>query len=160
MTASAHRQGYHILDEPRPGGLSQWTVEPLWPLLAIMVGGVWLSWPWFVFNSLAVGSPTRRREIAWAVGGLAGTFALVLGLFALISGVPELEPYQSYLLVSIFVWKALVSYRLYLLQSRTFEIYQYFDGPVRNGLILVAAGWFLRPHVLGALPMLLKAVLA
>ena len=42
--------GYRIADEPRPGAMEHLAVDPLWPFLAIMFGGAWLSWPWFVFK--------------------------------------------------------------------------------------------------------------
>ena len=51
---------YRIGDEPRPGALARVAVDPMWPLLAVMLGGVWLSWPWFVLNGVVVGSPTRQ----------------------------------------------------------------------------------------------------
>jgi len=43
--------GYRIADEPRPGALSQLAVNPLWPLLAVMLGGTWIAWPWFALNT-------------------------------------------------------------------------------------------------------------
>ena len=43
---------YQIPDEPRPGPLRQLVVAPTWPLLATMLAGCWLAWPWFCFNGL------------------------------------------------------------------------------------------------------------
>ena len=62
---------YRIADEPAPGSLAVVATSPLWPFIAVMLGGVWLSWTWFAVNSFAVGSPSRRREIIWIVAGLA-----------------------------------------------------------------------------------------
>ena len=70
--------GYHIPDEPRPGGLVRWAVNPVWPFIAVMLGGAWLSWGWFLFNGAAIGSPSRARErLLVAVGLLRHTADLV-----------------------------------------------------------------------------------
>lgn len=153
--------GYHIVDEPRPGALADGSTDPVWPLLALMFGGAWLSWPWFVFNAFAFGSRTRWREVAWVVGGFLGTLALVVGVGFLLDGLgaETAEIYRPYFGVTIFAFKALVSYRLYLIQNRTFEVYQYFGGVTRSGFALVAVGWLLRRHLLDPLPLVLRVVL-
>ena len=71
---------YHLADEPRPGGLAHLAVQPFWPLLAMMLAGSWLALPWFVVNALAVGSPTRGKEIGLAVLAFAGSLGLVLAV--------------------------------------------------------------------------------
>ena len=140
--------GYQILDEPHPGGMSQFAVQPFWPLIAVMFGGAWLSWPWFVFNSFAIGSPTRRREAVLAACGFVGSIMLILGLDTLIRR--EILPAAAgpYLFLVILVWKLGVSYWLYALQSRTFGLYEFYGGTVRNGLIVIVAAYFVRPLVL------------
>lgn len=135
--------GYRILDEPRPGALARWAVNPLWPLLAIMFGGAWISWPWFAVNAFAIGSPTRWRELALAVGGFVGTAALFFALLTaeangLLGGVAI-----EYAVVFLVVWKLAVSYWLYVLQGRTFGLFEYFHGSTRNGMLVVFAGYFL-----------------
>ncbi|MEL7059361.1 MAG: hypothetical protein AAGN46_04955 [Acidobacteriota bacterium] len=144
--------GYRIVDEPRPGALAQVAVDPLWPLLAMMLAGVWLAWPWFVLNGLAVGSPTRRREAVWAVLGLVGAFALLLAI-AWSDGQGLLPaPWDQVAVLAVVVWKLFVSYRLYVLQARSFGLYEYFGGTRRNGLAVVVVAFLVAPAILGALP--------
>jgi hypothetical protein len=118
--------GYSIRDEPQSGPLSAYAVNPMWPLLAVMFAGAWLGWVWFAFNAVALGTPTRRQE--HAIVGVAFTataaFAVALRLALLV----------------ITVWKLGLSYALYLVQRRTFHIYEYYGGAVRNGLGVVIAG--------------------
>ncbi len=71
---------YHIPDEPRPAGLAHMTVNPFWPLLCVMFVGAGFSWAWFVLNGIAMGSPTRRRELWIAIGGLLGNAVLLIGV--------------------------------------------------------------------------------
>ena len=141
-------RGYQIMDEPLPGGMAQFAVQPFWPLIAVMFGGTWLSWPWFVFNGFAIGSPTRRREAVFAACGFVGSILLILGLDTLSRR--EILPAESgpYLFLVILVWKLGVSYWLYALQSRTFGLYEFYGGTVRNGLIVIVAAYFVRPLVL------------
>ena len=85
-------RGYRILDEPTPGALAAYVVNPTFPMLALMLAGTWLAAPWFAFNALALGSPTARREIGLAIAMLAGAFLLLiinligLGLGPLLTG--------------------------------------------------------------------------
>ena len=145
---------YQIMDEPSPGGLSRVAVQPVWPLFAVMFGGAWLSWPWFVLNAFAIGSPTRQREIVLAACGFGGNLALSVGIVVLLYN--EIVPATAapYLGLVLIVWKLAVTYWLYVLQARTFGLYQYYGGPVHNGLIVVVAGYFV-----GRAVPLLSAVL-
>lgn len=144
--------GYRIVDEPQPGPLANLGVDPLWPLFAFMLAGTWLGWTWFVLNGHAVGSPTRRKELALVAGGVAGAVVLAMlfgGLIA--SGV--LERNMTWVaLLAITLWKLGVSYWLYELQRRSFELYRYFGGPSRNGFAIVALGYLLKPAVAGLVP--------
>lgn len=151
---------YRVLDEPNPGGFSHLAVNPLWPLLAVMLGGVWLSWPWFVLNGFAVGSPTRSRELGLALGGLVGTAGLLVLLGWLRYQDLLGDVGFSYAVVGLVVWKLLVSYWLYVLQARTFGLYEYFGGTVRNGALVVVLALFLRPRVLAGLPGFLQVILS
>jgi hypothetical protein len=137
----ANTESYHIADEPNPGPMAHLTVNPIWPLFGVMFGGAWLSWPWFLFNSFAMGSPTRRRETLWCLG----SFVVSALLFAVIVFLAETMGQTAipYLLMGLTIWKLGVSYRLYTLQARPFELHQYYGGPVRNGMWVVAAGFFL-----------------
>lgn len=150
---------YELIDEPRPGGLARLAVKPFWPLLAVMLGGAWISWPWFVLNGFAVGSPTRRRELLWAIAGFAGSFALIvlLGLLAQ-AGLAGLG--LGYAAISIVVYKLYVTYMLYTLQARSFSLYEYFGGETRNGVFVLIAAAVLRQRLLENLPGLLQILLS
>jgi len=140
---------YRISDEPAPGALADYAVNPLWPFLSIMLGGVWISWSWFAFNAVAVGSPTLRKEIAWVVVGLVVSVALVIFTFYLeASGILTTKARVQYALLVLTVWQLGVTYVLYELQSRTIQIYEYFGGKLRNGLIVVVAVMVFRKSIL------------
>jgi hypothetical protein len=156
---------YRIFDEPRPGGLARLAVRPLWPLLAVMFGGSWISWPWFVLNAYAVGSPTRRRETALAGAGFVGTAALLVALLGLESNGVLSGVAMRYAVVSLVVWKLLVSYWLFILQGRSFALFEHFHGATRNGMLVVFAGFYVSLYLLprltelGPLGSLLRLVL-
>ena len=142
---------YRIQDEPRPGALGHLVVNPVFPLLALMMGGAWLGIPWFVFNGFAMGSTTRRKETVLAVLLVPGT----LLLFFLLGILMKLEvlttasmPYAG---VGITVWKLAVGYALFNLQQRNFALHEYYGGVVRNGTLVLVASIFIGPRVLMAL---------
>lgn len=142
---------YHIEDEPRPGGLEHLAVGPVWPFFALMFAGSWMAFPWFVLNGFAVGSPTRYRELALAVGGFAGSFLLAVGLVVLHGRGVLSDAAVPYAEVLLTVWKLAVGYVLHHLQSRTFFLYEHFGGQARNGLPIVFLGALLgRRAILGA----------
>ncbi len=143
---------YRIADEPRPGSLAHLAVNPVWPLFAVMFGGAGFSWTWFVVNGAALGSPTRRREIGWAIGGLIGGLAMILGIFYLFERELLGELALRYSLIGLTVWKLAVSYWLFMLQSRSFHLYEHFGGTVRNGALVVFLGYFLTRQLYQALP--------
>lgn len=144
----ARADSYRILDEPAPSGLGHLIVHPMWPLLSIMFAGVWLSLPWFVFNAFALGSPTRRKQLGVAIMGPVGMVALsfVLPLLALVLKLPKGA--IPYLLLVLTLWKLGVAYWLFALQKQSFALHEYFGGKVRNGMLVVGAGYLLRPLVL------------
>lgn len=143
---------YRLPDEPRPGALGQIVVHPMWPLLAVMFGGVWLSWPWFVLNAWALGSPTRVRETLTAIAGLVGSGVILTGLLLLASAADLPQASIKYLFVVLILWKLGVSYLLAELQGRSFAVYAYYGGVARNGLfVALAGGMLLRPRVAAAL---------
>lgn len=134
---------YRIIDEPRPGTLARLTVHPMWPLLAFMFAGVWLAWPWFVVNSFALGSPTRNREIGWLMAGLTGSAVLSLILIYAAQQQILWGTRVDYALLAVTIWKLGISYAVFALQQRTFELYEYYGGTVRNGLIVIAIAFFI-----------------
>jgi hypothetical protein len=152
---------YRILDEPRPGALARVVVNPLWPLLAVMLGGAWLGWPWFVLNAWAVGSPTRLRETVLAAGGFLGNVVLVLAMAAVYEAGVLTQTAIPYALLTVTVWKLGLSYVLYVIQSRSFHLYEYYGGTVHNPvLVLVVAfvwgrEWVLSAADIGLLPIVL-----
>lgn len=150
--AETDNSTYRIQDESTPGGLARYAVDPLWPLLGVMLGGVWLSWSWFLFNGVAVGSPTQRQELWWVTGGLAGALLISLALiWAEAIDVLRTQAEFAYAGLVLTVWKLGVTYLLYLLyllQSRTIQIYEYYGGQLRSGmLVLVAAVFLVEPMI-------------
>ena len=132
--------------------LAQLAVRPLWPLLGVMFGGVWLSWPWFVFNGFAVGSPTRWRETGIVLFGFAGAALSVVGLGYLVGAGILPRGGIPYALLVVVVFKLAVSYWLHALQERTFGVYEYYGGLSKSGLPVVIVAYLVAR---GARPALL-----
>jgi len=149
---------YAIVDEPKPGTLAGVAVDPMWPVLATMLGGTWLGFSWFIVNALAIGSASRKKEIALAVGGWAGTAALFGALVWLAVALQLDKAYFPYLRLVLVVWKLLVAYALQFSQIRSFELFTHFGGRGRNGVAVVIAGFAVRDWVAGAIGPLLGAV--
>lgn len=142
---------YVIPDEPRPSGLSHLVVNPVWPLFAQMLGGSWLALPWFALNGLALGSPTRMKEWACLLASLLGSGFLML-LLVLASDRGWLGATGIRIAgLSIIALKISIAYALYLMQSRSFELWEYFGGMARNGIFVVAAGYFLENRLFALL---------
>jgi hypothetical protein len=140
---------YQIADEPTEGALRDHVVHPNTPLLAMMVAGAWLSWPWFAFNAIALGSPTRRKELALCGAALGGT--VVLGAIAIelfrAGLLPEGAPLRLAVL-AILTFKLAISYAIASVQERTFFVYEYYGGTVRSAGWILAGGFLLRGTVL------------
>jgi len=120
-------------------------VNPFWPLVAGMLAGFWLALPWFAVNGVAMGSATRRRELAWVVGGMAVSAALGGALvWAVDAGLVPVAGFP-YLLVGLVAWRLGVAYALFSLQQPSFELHQHFGGGARNGAFLVVAAAVLAP---------------
>jgi hypothetical protein len=140
MTSARAR--YRILDEPEPSTLARLAVNPLWPMLALMLAGAWLSLPWFALNGMALGSPTRRRELALAAAGLAGAAALGLAILMLADAGVLSTRALRYAVLAPIAWKIGIGYALYSLQSETFQLYEHFGGKVANGMFVLLIGAF------------------
>jgi hypothetical protein len=145
--------GYRIIDEPSPGPTAHLAVSPMWPLFALMFGGAWLAFPWFVFNAYAIGSFNRRKELGWAIAGLVGAGLIAIGMDAAFHvaqrSIPDLPASEvaDYARLLPILLKLLVGYVLFVSQSSSFELHQHFGGRARNGMLVVVAGYLLRPSV-------------
>jgi hypothetical protein len=152
--------GYQIADEPAPSTLARYAVNPLYPMLAAMLGGVWFAWPWFAFNSYAIGSPTRRAELGWLVAGLVVPPAVAAVLLYAV-GVGTLPRGSApYIGLCVVVLKLVVVYAVFLLQSRTIEIYEYYGGKLVNGVWPLLAALYFGDRLLADLPVLLFLMLS
>jgi hypothetical protein len=142
---------YQIADEPVPSEtLKNIVCRPSAPLLAAMMCGAWLAWPWFAINAYAIGSPTRRRELAACAAGAFGSAALALLVFWLVRvGVIESRVTLEIALLGVTTWKLAVAQYVCTLQSRTFQVYTYYGGAVRSPRAVLIIGSYLRSIVLG-----------
>lgn len=150
---------YRLPDEPRPGALGRIAVNPAWPMLAIMVAGAWLSWPWFAVNAHAIGSPRRWLMTAIALGG----FVVVGGTWAgiIVVAPDDIGPVAAGLaILGLIVLKLAFAYALFAMQLPSFHLHAYYRGVVRNGGLVVLAGWLvareLMPHVPGIVRMVVR----
>ena len=138
---------YALPDEPRPSRLDHWIVDPMWPFFGLMLGGLWLALPWYVFNGVALGSPTRGREWLALAIAVIGTVLLALAIMHG-AGSGWLEGVRLPLsLLSITLLKLGMGFAVYTLQSRSFELWQHFGGVPRNGILVAIAGLFLEPRL-------------
>lgn len=141
---------YQIADQPLDSTYRDYVVRPSLPLFSIMLCGAWMAWPWFAFNAIAIGSPTRRKEIALCVAAFAGTAVLGAVLLALVDAgvLPQGMPLRLALL-AVTAFKLAITYHIAMVQERTFHVYEYYGGPVRNAGRIISAGWLVRGLVLG-----------
>lgn len=146
----AQETAYRIQDEPAPSGLGHLIVNPIFPLLSIMFAGAWLALPWFAFNAFALGSPTRRKELALAVAAplVLLALAVALGIVSAALGLPKGS--QPYLFLVLTLWKLAVAYWLFDLQKHGFALHEHFGGQVRNGVPVLIGGLLVRGTVLKA----------
>lgn len=156
---------YRIVDEPAPSKLSGLVVAPLFPLLAAMLAGQWLAWPWFVLNGIAMGSVHRRKEQVVVV--VAAVVAVVWTLIVLELDRRELlsDVVARLLILALTTWKLGCATWLHQLQSPSHELFSYYGGKglpaARAVVFLVVATTLLRPLLLGAIDSLwLELVLA
>jgi len=141
---------YHIADEPHETSLAAYVVNPTAPLLAAMMAGAWLAWPWFIFNAIAMGSPTKKKEIALSIGAFVTTGVLAATLIALVDHeVITTRLYIRLAILAIVTFKLGITYYISTVQNRTFHVYQYYGGSVRASGAILAAGYLLRGLVVG-----------
>jgi hypothetical protein len=150
---------YRIADEPAPTSLARLAVNPLFPFLTVMLGGAGLGYAWFALNSYAVGSPTRQRELFWLVGGLAATAVLLIATQSALDGGWIETDDLPYALLVLIVAKLAATYAVYVLQSRTIEIYEHYGGVLKNGLPLVIVAMLFGDRLLEPLPAFFRVLL-
>ena len=152
---------YRIPDEPRPSGLIRYAVDPMWPLLALMLGGNGIGLAWFGFNSHALGSATSRREWVYIASSLLGCVLLMLAIrFGVHRGWLE-GSMVAYAALAYAALKLSIGYALYTSQSRSAEIINHFGGRLRNGAVGLLLCFIVARSVLDplALPGLLSVAL-
>lgn len=134
---------YKIIDEPMPGGLQRWIVDPIWPLLACMMVGALPGLAWLVFNSFALGSPTRIRESLLCIAGLVGVVLVTASTNSAVGSQLLSSALARYALLLAVAWKLCCAYMACFLQQRALELHQYYGGRKANGLLVLMAGLFL-----------------
>ncbi len=142
---------YHIADQPTESSLRSYVVRPSVPLMAFMVGGAWLAWPWFAFNAVAMGSPTRKQEIGLVAGAFAATAVLAAILIALVEHhvIPVEGIGLRVAVLAIMTFKLAATYYMQTVQERTFHIYEYYKGQIRSAERVTLVARLLRGVVLG-----------
>lgn len=147
---------YQLIDEPGTGrGI---VVRPVLCLLALMLGGAWLAWPWFLWNAWSMESPTAKREAA-LVGVGVGVSGILAALLIQLGDAGTLgEAGFRYGIIFVVAWKLLIGYAVTALQNRCFDLYEYFGGAVKNAWPLLIVALFLRPTLLGAVGSLWLAI--
>jgi len=141
---------YAIADEPHDTPWKHLVVSPAGPLLAEIVVGSWMSLPWFVVNAIALGSPTKRKEIALCVVQLLVT--ALLGSLLLWADDRELIENRTLLQLAMLVivtWKIGIAHALTTIQSRAYQVYELDGCPARTTTFVLSGGILLRPYVQG-----------
>lgn len=156
-----HAARYRIPDEPRPTGLIRYAVDPMWPLLALMLSGNALGLAWFAFNSRALGSATAAREWAYIAASVIGCMLLALAIgWAMQNGFLDDSAIQ-YAALAFPALKLSLGYALYVSQSRSTELILHFGGVLRNGAVGLLVCFVIARSVLDTLqvPAVLVEVL-
>lgn len=133
---------YVPLDEPRPGALARFTVDPMWPLFALMLGGPFFSWLWSLLNSLALNGPARLRERLLLLGGFVAYGGTLVVLAQLVDRglLPDFGRRELQLVLTVV--SLVFCYGIFLLQREPFDLHEYFGGPVAPPWIGLALAWF------------------
>jgi hypothetical protein len=144
---------YRIQDEPTGHRSHALIVNPFWALLALMLGGAWLSALMYSANAILLRGPTWQREVAFAGLMLLGAPLILIGLVQLAPWLPQRS--LSYLYLTVTLWKLGMCYWLFFLQQNTYALYEYFGGTApaaqrgSAGMVLVVVGVLARSTVLG-----------
>lgn len=134
---------YQIADEPQGTPLTAWVCRPNVPLLAMMLCGAWMAWPWFILNAFALGSPTKKRELTLVLVGIAGT--AVMAWLTIMAAERDISlTALRFMLLAIATWKLSIANWISTLQARTFHVYEYYGGTTRNPRQIIGAGYSIR----------------
>lgn len=136
------RSAYTIIDEPRPGPLKRFVMNPMLPFLAYMVF-LPLGAALFLVNALALRGRTMALEIGFALAGLAlfARFWLVGPALRAIVDAGWLTERAladwgfgiKYLMLVPLALGLWLGYKVFLWQSASHEIYTYFDRERERG---------------------------
>jgi hypothetical protein len=142
---------YQIADEPAANeGRGNFIFRPSAPLLAAMLCGSWLAFPWFAVNALALGGPTARREVRLAVLAVGGKILFAFAIYSLVdAGVIESRLALRLALLALTSFKIGFAYVLSTIQARTFNVYEYYGGTVQKTMYVIVAGRYLTPLIFG-----------
>ena len=141
---------YAIADEPHDTAWKHLVVTPSGPLLAEIIVGSWLSLPWFVFNAIVLGSPTKRREMLLCVVQLMVTAALgTLLLWAADHDLIESRTLLQLALLVIVTWKIYIAHAITTIQQRAYQVYELSGGTAKATTFVISGGILLRPYVQG-----------
>jgi hypothetical protein len=139
---SASRPTYTLVDARRPSTVSHLAVNPYFPLLALMLGGAWIGWPWFAFNAVALGSYTRAREIVVCAGAAVAVPACAWALVYLYEKGVYGNAAFPYLHLFITAIKLTAGYFVYGWQERAAQLREHYERPLRNGAgAVIVATW-------------------
>ncbi|HEY4182563.1 MAG TPA: hypothetical protein VGM90_37280 [Kofleriaceae bacterium] len=119
---------YAIADDPVETSLRRYASRPMVAIYALIVAGSWLAWPWFAFNSFALGSATKRRELTLLAISILGSIALAWGMFELVA-IGVIHPGTQLLLARLGVatFKIVLACQIASLQRDAVQVHIY-DG--------------------------------
>jgi hypothetical protein len=150
---------YRVIDEPRPGRLARFAVDPMWPLLAFMLGGPFFSWTWSLLNSFALNGAAALRERLLAAGGFVTYCAVLFALVALDERGLTGDLDTAYVQLLLTVVSLAFCYGIFALQRDAFEIHEYFEGHVAQPWLALAVAFLAGYQLQGILvKSLLQAV--
>ncbi|ABC27578.1 hypothetical protein HCH_00678 [Hahella chejuensis KCTC 2396] len=98
--------------------------NPITPLMAFLVHGVWLGWPLFILGGWIAGNPNYAREVVVMVVGIIGAY--LLAGFLLPWFTPGGTGYESCLL-ALFAWKLSATVYVFISQNQGRDRTKYRD---------------------------------
>ena len=121
---------YQIIDEPSPGPLARFAVNPMVPFLIFMVFPP-LGAPFFLFNTIALNGRTWLRELAVLAFACVLRFGIPypLALWSVSQGVPvRAIPYIEVVPIALSLW---LGYRVFFGQAVTHALKTYLAPEAR-----------------------------